>query len=85
MTVDYFAKYGVERPRTNDVRPLGPLAAHVAEIVLETYRKAEIERLERRARTGPDDRDIIAQYANWALWVRVGHLLQVDPGPFAPL
>lgn len=85
MTVDYFAKYGVDRPRTNDVRPLGMLAGYVAEIVMEAYRKAEIARLERRARTGPDDRDLFAQYANWQLWVRVGHLLQFDPGPFEPL
>jgi len=82
--VDYFAQYGVERPRTNDVTPLGPLAESVAAVVAETYRKAEIARLERKARTGADDRDLMQQYTNWQLWVRVGHLLQFDPGPFDP-
>lgn len=82
--VDYFERYGVERPRTNDVRPLGLLAGPAAEIVLETYRKAEVKRLGRKAITGADDRDLFAQFENWKLWVRVGHLLQFDPGPFTP-
>ena len=84
MTTDFFERYGVERPRNSDVRPLTPLAERVAEIVLESYRRAEIKRLERRAYIGPDDLDIFMQYANWKLWVRAGFLLQFDPGPFDP-
>jgi len=82
--IDYLGRYGVARPRNNDVKPLGPLAEFVAGVVLEAYRRAEIERLERKLRVGADDSDLMQQYANWELWVRVGHLLQFDPGAFNP-
>lgn len=83
--IDYFERYGVARPRTNDVRPRGLLAGAVAEMIMASYADREARRLERRARVGADDHDLFEQFRNWELWVRVGHLLQFDPGPFEPL
>lgn len=80
--IDYFQTYGVERPRFNDVRPLGVLAGEIAKVLLDRLAREESDRLTRKLRMGPDDRDILWQYANWEIWVRIGHLLQFDPGPF---